>query len=395
MLLQIVLAAVIFASPTLAQELELDFDSFDFDDDFEIIIEDTPAPTSLDLSAVVGLSYSGIGVLDESWTAQFNISNEHNFGSLGFLEWAGNVALNDDDMSLNLTRIHLQNSAGDFSWKLGKYRIGWGEIEGTPVLDILNSALSFGSGLGGDELPGQWFAGLDYFPNSMTISSFVGVAPEVAHSTPTDSSTDVEIGIKAEIPTVSGSVSFYAAQLIPQSGVVDINADTSHAEPYILTGISANHSIGSVLLEIDVAGKFGLQRSTDLALSEHSRIDAAIGLEYAASNTMQITAAVTAEHWLEQSQNYFLPDGFLSPQTTANYILGVSETLMEGKLSVSANKLGALNNTANVAAVSASYAYSEKLEFGASAMWMNIEAGTPLESMDGFKQFGLTSTFHF
>ena len=111
MLLQIVLAAVIFASPTLAQELELDFDSFDFDDDFEIIIEDTPAPTSLDLSAVVGLSYSGIGVLDESWTAQFNISNEHNFGSLGFLEWAGNVTLNDDDMSLNLTRIHLQNSA--------------------------------------------------------------------------------------------------------------------------------------------------------------------------------------------------------------------------------------------------------------------------------------------
>lgn len=393
MRLKLAIAALMVSSPALAQELDLDFDSFDFDD-MEISNEEAPS-SSLELSAAFGLSYAGIGDLDESWAAQVNLANEHNLGALGFLEWAGNVAVNDEDVTFGLTRIHVQNSAGDLSWKLGKYRIGWGEIEGAPVLDVVNSALSFGSGLPSDELPGQWFAGLDYFPGTATISSFVGIAPEVSHIIPTAKSTDLEFGVKAEVPANGGSVSLYAAQLVPQSGVVDLNAGSSHAEPYILTGISANHTIGSMLFEVDVAGKFGLQRSTDLELSEHNRIDAALGVEYAASNTMQITAAVMGQHWLEQTQDYFLPGDYLSPQTSANYILGVSDTLMDGKLSVSANMLGALDNSANVTAVSANYSYSEKLEFGASAMWMGSEAGTPLELMDGFTQYGLTSTFHF
>lgn len=393
MRLSLITTAFLISSPAIAQELDLDFDSFDFDDS-EVVIDEAPS-SSLELSAVAGLSYSGIGTLDESWAAQINIANEHNLGSLGYLEWAGNAAIDATEVTLDLTRIHLQNSAGNLSWKLGKYRIGWGEIEGAPVLDVLNSALSFGSGLPSDELPGQWFAGLDYFPGTVTVSSFVGLAPEVSHMIPTADSTDLEFGVKAEIPTNSGSASLYAAQLVPQSGVFDIAADTSNAAPYLLTGISANHSIGSMLLEVDVAGKFGLQRSTDLDLSEHNRVDAALGVEYAASNTMQITAAVVAQHWLEQTDDYVLPGDYLSPQTSANYILGVSDTLMDGKLSLSANMMGALDNSANVTALSANYSYSEKLEFGASAMWMGIDAGTPLESMDGFTQYGLTSTLHF
>ena len=236
---------------------------------------------------------------------------------------------------------------------------------------------------------------MDYFPGNLTISSFVGLAPEVAHMVPTANSTDLEFGVKAEIPTDGGAISVYAAQLVPQSGVYDIFADTSNATPYFLTGLSANHSIGSMLLEVDIAGKFGLQRSTDLELSEHNRVDAALGVEYAASNTMQITAAVVGQHWLEQDDEYIVPGDYLSPQTSANYILGVSDTLLDGKLSLSANMLGALYNSASVTALSAEYSYSEKLEFGASAMWMNAQTDTPLELMDGFTQVGLTSTLHF
>lgn len=393
MRLTIVIAAFVVSSPALAQELDLDFDSFDFEDSADAI--DASPASSLEISAVVGLNYAGVEVLDESWAVQINMANEHNLGTLGYLEWAGSASFGNDDVMLDLTRIQLQNSAGDLSWKLGKYRIGWGEIEGAPVLDVLNSVLSFGSDRPSDELPGQWFAGLDYFPSTVTISSFVGIAPEVEHINQTADSTDLEFGFKAEIPTISGSVSLYAARLVPQSGVVDIGADASDATPYLLAGISANHSIGSMLLEVGVAAKFGLQRSTDLELSEHNRVDAALGVEYAASNTLQITAAVVGQHWLEQTQDYFLPGDYLSPQSTANYILNVSDTFMDGDLSVSANILGALDNSVGVTALSAEYFYSEKLEFGASAMWMGAEIGTPLEEMDGFTQYGLTSTFHF
>ena len=391
----IIIAAIAFSSPAFAQELDLDFDSFDFDGEPEIIIEEFPE-TALEVSASIGLSYAGIGALDESWAAQINLANEHSLGTRGFLEWAANAVIVDDVVAFDLSRIHLQNSAGDFSWKLGKYRIGWGEIEGAPVLDVINGGLSFGgSGLPSDELPGQWFAGLDYFANGFTVSSFVGVAPEVTHVIPTASSTDIEVGVKANVPIESGSVSLYAAQLVPQSGVVDLGNVTSHAEPYMLAGISANRSFGNVLVEVDVAGKFGLQRSTAAALSEHDRIDAALGVEYAASNTMQISAAVVRQHWLEQDDVYLEPGGYVSSQTSANYMLSVSEALLNGKLSVSANLLGTLDNSASVTALSASYAYSDRLEFGASAMWMRAASGTTLETLDGFTQYGLTSTFRF
>ncbi len=394
MRLSIVLATLMAAAPALSQELALDFDSFDFDDS-AIIIDEFPT-SGMEISTAIGLSYAGIGVLDASYAAQINLANEHALGALGFLEWAGNIAMVNDDVFIEMTRVHLQNSAGDFSWKLGKYRIGWGEVEGAPVLDVINSGLSFGgSGLPTDEPPGQWFIGLDYFAKSATISSFVGVAPEVAHIIPTTNSTDIEVGVKASLPTESGSVSLYAAQLVPQSGVVDIGNATSNAMPYTLVGISATRSFGNLLLEIDVAGKFGLQRSTDVELSSHDRVDVALGVEYAATNTMQLSAAVVRQHWLEQAEDYFELGGYLSPQTSANYILGVSEALMDGKLSISANILGTLDNSANVTALSASYAYTDRLEFGASAMWMGADAGTPLETLDGFTQFGITSTFRF
>lgn len=395
MRLSIVLAVLATATPALSQELEFDFESLTFDEDSGVITDEFPR-SGLEISASIGLSYSGIGDLDESWVAQIDLANQHDLGTLGFLEWAGNAAIADDGVEFDLTRIHLQNSTGDFSWKLGKYRIGWGEIEGAPVLDVINPGLSFGDvGLSSDELPGQWFVGLDYFASSATFSSFVGVVPEVAHVFPTANSTDIEVGLKASIPIESGSVSLYAAQLLPQSGVVDLGSDTSNAKPYMLAGISANRSFGNLLVEVDVAGKFGLQRSTAVALSEHDRVDAALGFEYAPSNTMQISAAVVGQHWLEQSEDYFEFGEYLSPQTSANYIFGISDELMDGKLSVSANMLGTLDNTVSVTALSASYSYSDRLEFGATAVWLEANADTPLETTDDFTQYGLTSTFHF
>ncbi len=194
MRLPLAIAVIALASPAFAQELDLDFDSFGFDEESEIIIDTFPEP-ALEVSDSVGLSYSGIGALNESWAAQVDLANEHSLGTLGYLEWAANAAIVDDIVTFDLSRIHLQNSAGDFSWKLGKYRIGWGEIEGAPVLDVINAGLSFGdTGLSSDELPGQWFAGIDYFATSFMVSTFVGVAPEVTHVISTADSTDIEVG---------------------------------------------------------------------------------------------------------------------------------------------------------------------------------------------------------
>jgi len=75
--------------------------------------------------------------------------------------------------------------------------------------------------------------------------------------------------------------------------------------------------------------------------------------------------------------------------------VGASDELLDRKLSVSANILGRLTNNSSVTALSARYTYSDRLEFRAFAMWLEAEAGTPFEAMDGFTQYGLTSMFRF
>lgn len=387
------LTVIATSTPALSQELALDFiDELDFE------FTQEAAPSSLEISTVLGLSYSGIGTLSQTVAAQINIANQHDLGNPGFLEWAGNIALPDvenGDVSFNLSRIHLQNSDGDLSWKLGKYRIGWGEVEGAPVLDVINASLSLGAALPSDELPGQWFLGADYFANATTISSFVGLAPEVSHTIPTASSADIEIGSKALIPIESGAISLYAAQLVPQSGIIDPGSGLSQAAPYTLAAISTNKSYGNLLVEFDVAGKFGLQRNNLTTLSKHDRIDTAFGVEYAASGSMQVSASVIAQHWLEQAEDYYELGGFISPQTSASYMFGISDAFLDGKLSLSANMLGTIDNNTNVKALSATYSYSDGIKLGVSAMWMEAQPGTQMEALDGFTQYGLTSTFYF
>lgn len=390
----------LLASPTLAQEFTFD-DTFDFDDElvFEEVAPLTVIP-SVKISATAGLSYSDLGgVTNTTYAAQINVANEHNLGALGYLEWAGNVLISEGDVTANLSRIHLQNSGGDFSWKIGKYRIGWGEIEGVPVLDVVNSGLSFsGASLPSDELSGQWFAGLDYFGNGFSLSGFAGLAPEVSHTLPSSDNTDFEFGLQARIPISDGQINLYAAQLLPQSGVVDMSALGSVATPFTLVGISANKAVGNVLLEFDLAGKFGLERSTLAGLETHDRIDAAVGIEYAAGNTLQISAAIFGQHWLEQTQDYYVPGptGVIATgQTSASYMLGISDIWFNGKLGVSANLGGTLDGSTGIVALSASYTYSDALKFTASAMSLSAAPSTQLAPMDGFTQFGLSASYYF
>lgn len=391
---------VFIASPAIAQEFTFE-ETFDFDD--ELVFEEiasSPPPPALEISAIVGLSYSDLGgMVDTAYSAQINLSNEHSFGALGYLEWAGNVFLTEGEVTANLSRIHLQNSLGDASWKIGKYRIGWGEIEMAPVLDVVNGALSFSDvGLSSDELPGQWFAGLDYFGGGYVVSGFIGLDPEVSHAMVGSNNAAFEAGAQVRIPISDGQISLYGARLLPQSGVVDVSALSSVATPYTLVGISANQAVGNALLEFDLAGKFGLERSTLTGLESHDRVDAALGVEYAVSNTMQITAAVIGQHWLEQTQDYYVPGpsgAIVTGQTSVSYLLGVSDTWLNGNLGVSANLGGTLDQNTSFVALSASYTYSDRLEFTASALRLSAGAGTQLAPMDGLMQFGLLATYYF
>ena len=388
----------LLANGVAAQELEFVFD--------EPALEaaDTGGP---DLSFTLGTTYGELaGTPLRSVFGRMDIGATHDLGALGYLEWAATARAADAGLGVEtafaLNRLTLQNSSGDLSWKIGKYRIGWGEVEGAPVLDVVNGALSLDTvGAPGDELPGQWFLGADYFAGSATVSAFVNVAPEVAHALPAaPAGADYEVGAQVKIPFENGEASLYAARLLPQAGVVNMADFTSYAEPYTLLGFSANRAAGDFLFEIDVAAKSGLQRSTLAGLSPHDRIDVALGVEYAASNTMQITAALMAQRWTEQTAVYYIPDPMLgppiaTPQESLSYMLSVRDTWLDGKLSVSANLLGSPDGAMQFTGLSASYAVSDAWKIEGNAGFVSAAPGTPFSMLDGMQQFGISATYYY
>ena len=409
---RIVVLAALGAFPATAQELEFDLG---FDD--EILIDETvdepaadltfdePAAGGLDLSATNSVSYATLG--SDSvfhWDMRLDASSASQLGDIGYLEWALRLNLPDaqDGLSpaFDIRRLSLQNSVDNLSWKLGKFRLGWGEIEGTPVLDVLNPALSLDEvGVNEDELPGQWMGQADYFAGNTTLTGFVIADPQISHvSSTTVQGGDLEMGLQAQFPFEGGKFQLYAAQLLPQAGVLDLGTDESSAQPYTLVGASVNKAIGPALLEFDIAGKFGLERSDLAGLSSHDRLDVGVGIEYAVGNSTQITAAVYGQYWLEQTQDYFVngPDGPLeSPQFSGAYLLSLSDQFADGAVDVSANVGGALDGTMIGYSVSASYTPSDLWKLSAGVSGVFAETGSAFEMLDGTTTATLGVTYYY
>ncbi len=416
------LGLILTTTGLAAQEFELDlmFDETsllgDFADepalDGELVLDETRVeevveadPTGPDFKAALSFGAStSMGVTAGVSALTVTASDSHNLGSFGFLEWS--VSLTADDVlgtavfSAALDQLILQNSAGDISWQVGKFPIGWGEIEGTPVLDVLNAGLDLSTlGTATEDLPGQWFAATDYFGDGVTLSGFVGLVPQVSHSlTPATNGASTEFGFRASLPIAQGQVSAYAARLLPQSGVVNMTGTASSAEPFTLVGVSAHKALDAVLLEFDLAAKSGLERASASGFSGHARLDAAVGFEYAASNTTQVSGNVMAQYWLDGSGAYFDygPSGAVAaPQTVATYQVAVTRTFAGADVDVSVFAGGALDGQTTFAAVQANWNATDRLFFNATMSQLWAQPGSLLAALNGTQSFAIEAGKYF
>lgn len=397
------LSILLATSPGVAQEFDLDL-VFDEEALFDEVADES-SPGGPDIQATLSFGASRLsGVTTDNISLRFDASDRYDLGRLGFLDWSGNITLDDlggaTGTSIGLDKIQLQNSAGNLSWKIGRFPIGWGEVEGMPILDVLNAGISLATiGTATAELPGQWFASVDYFAGNSTFSAFIGLDPEVAHNAPpAPAGKEKEFGLRAVLPLEQGQLSLYAARLVPQAGVVDLVSDTSSARPYTLVGVSAYRAFGAVLAEFDLAAKIGLDRASATSLEPRNRMDAALGIEYAISGTAQITASLAVQHWLEQDDAYFDmgPAGSVAAnQTNASYLLAATNTVMSGDLVLSLFLGGALDGNAQFAALNAEFNVSDSLSLNASFSQIWASPASLLAPLDGSQSLAFEAKYFF
>ncbi len=191
----------------------------------------------------------------------------------------------------------LQSSLGNLSVRAGKYTIGWGEVEGAGVLDVINPIEQVNPGSQESTGASQWLLSGEYFMPRLTLSSFLNVRPQFTEVPGYDEpETDrFEFGLKTQWQFTGVDLSFYGAQLLANAPTFDLANQALIADPYQLVGFSVDKVINNIVLKWDFAykkdvGQLQMQASIPVIVDSR-RVESAFGIEYSPKENQQYTVA--------------------------------------------------------------------------------------------------------
>jgi hypothetical protein len=363
-------AASLCAMPVLAED-DFEIDSFDFDDDsfddvdFDAVEFDEETESHWYDDVNLELSHDLVSSKNTDWQFTTNVSTATTgwSGSITpqvYVELEGRAEIywgddtrrddegSDERWNAFLNTAFAQTSVGDMSLKAGFFTIGWGEVEGSGTLDVINPTGSITSGAMDIAGSAQTFVSADYYLGKATLSGFVNFLPEVA-DIPGVIAAEVdsfEYGAKATLNLTGSDVSLYAGQLVPNSPVFNLTNGSAIANDFWLLGLSANRSLGKTLVKLDVAYKHRLETSDTASasgLSAFNRLDYALGAEIGFSEGRQLVASVSNKQILEFVDSYQMAPGFAAKEHSAQAMLSYSDTFLNDDLSLTLGGLGSLD----------------------------------------------------
>ena len=331
-----------------------------------------------------------------------NMSSSPEIAKLGFLDISANFEIDskNKEVSNDLMIFNVQNSLENLSWKLGKYRKTWGDVDGTSVLDVINPAGSILSqSLPGLKLPSRWLGETSVFIARNTFEIFFSFKPDTLHAVnSTSENSGSEIGFKSSFDIKRGQLNFYLGSLFPRVGVINVASGLSDSSRYNLVGISAHKEIENYLVKFDLAKKINLKRSTASGIVKDDRTDAALGIEYAPSTYDQLSLTLEGSLWEDSAVVYYIPgsSGTLLEETKSlSYNVAYSRNTVDEKLNATISVGGNMNGSSSYLAGESTYSISDYTKIKANILLFEAEPNDPSYSYDNSKWINLGFTRYF
>jgi len=385
------IAALFLNGASFAED---DFDTdFEFDDSFdELEFDDFDAGESDDevsnwydeISLEVNHNMSVSKLADWDLTANKTSSIAGWSGSIsplvyveleGQLDWYwGDTQAEDgEDYDTTINAAFVQSSLGNVSAKAGYFTIGWGEVEGSGTLDVINPTASVTSGSVDITGKAQPFVAADWYAGAVTVTGFVNLAPEVAElpGFELEKTDEMEWGVKVRTSLSGSDISLYTAHLVPNTPVPDLLALNVQATPYTLVGLSANKSIGKVLAKVDVAYKSGLETidmGSATLLNTINRLDYAAGLEVGFSDAKQLVISVMNKQALNYKSSYQVAPGFKLKENAAQAMVTLSDSYLNEDLNINLGGMGSLDGELLMAFGQVTYKLNDNWELSTGAL---------------------------
>ena len=308
--------------------------------------------------------------------------------------WPSDSYHSTKSSDIEIERAFLQFSFDKWSTKLGRYTIGWGELEGG-ALDVINPS----GGLTDPAITSQWLMSATRYGDKSDISVFYNPNPKITNSTLLSLKDERhrEFGLRYGINTEGSDMAFYAGQLIPNDALKNLTDDLAYASPYELLGFGMNKVFDDYLLKFDIAYKRNLRQNRLGQFIKADRVDWDLAFDIQKGDR-QYLISINSQYWLDFFNDYLTPTllgSVSSEKNSMTYMANVSDKFGDSDWSWNLSNIIAANNDLSLITAGLEWDISDNLNVKLNATRANAKLDRAFSLLDDYQRVNLEVKFQY
>ena len=308
--------------------------------------------------------------------------------------WPSDSYHSTKSSDIEIERAFLQFSFDKWSTKLGRYTIGWGELEGG-ALDVINPS----GGLTDPAITSQWLMSATRYGDKNDISVFYNPNPKITNSTLLSLKDERhrEFGLRHGINTEGSDMAFYVAQLIPNNALKNLTDEVVYASPYELLGFGMNKVFDDYLLKFDIAYKRNLRQNRLGQFIKADRVDWDLAFDIQ-NDDRQYLISINSQYWLDFFNDYLTPTllgSVSSEKNSMTYMANASDKFGDSDWSWNLSNIIAANNDLSLITAGLEWDISDNLNVKLNATRANAKLDRAFSSLDDYQRVNIEVKFQY
>ena len=308
--------------------------------------------------------------------------------------WPSDSYHSTKSSDIEIERAFLQFSFDKWSTKLGRYTIGWGELEGG-ALDVINPS----GGLTDPVMTSQWLMSATRYGDKNDISVFYNPNPKITNSTLLSLKDERhrEFGLRYGINKEGSDMAFYAGQLIPNDALKNLTDGMAYASPYELLGFGMNKVFDDYLLKFDIAYKRNLRQNRLGQFIKADRVDWDLAFDIQ-NDDRQYLISINSQYWLDFFNDYLTPTllgSVSSEKNSMTYMANVSDKFGDSDWSWNLSNIIAANNDLSLITAGLEWDISDNLNVKLNATRANAKLDRAFSSLDDYQRVNIEVKFQY
>ena len=309
--------------------------------------------------------------------------------------WPSDSNYSTEKSDLEVEKAFLQFSFDDWSTKIGKYTIGWGELEGG-ALDVVNPS----GGLTDPSMIPQWFMSATRYFDTSDLSFFYNSNPEISKSKLLVLKNDTydEFGVRYGMSSEGSDMAFYLGELIPNDALINLTDGLVYATPYQLIGFGMNKAFNEYLLKFDIAYKNNIQQNRTGKFIKVDRLDWDLAFDIQ-NDDRQWLISINSQYLLDFADDYLTPTALggavNAKRNNMNYMASVSDKFGDSDWTWGLSNVIASNNDLSLSSATLDWDINDQWQASFSGTYIDAKDNRAFAVLDDYQRVNLEIKYQY